>query len=64
MLLPGAPSSDHKLWSFNNVHISMHLSGRAQEKMFQRSADRFLDNLDKYLRNEPVKPVFNPRLGY
>jgi len=56
--------SDHKLWSFNNVHISMHLSGRAQEKMFQRSADRFLDNLDKYLRNEPVKPVFNPRLGY
>jgi hypothetical protein len=42
----------------------MHLSGRAQDKMFLRSGDRFLDNLSKYLRGEPVAPVFDPRLGY
>ena len=56
--------ADHPLWSLGNAHISMHLSGRAQDKMFLRSGDRFLANLDKYLRGEPVAPVFDPRLGY
>jgi phosphoglycerate dehydrogenase-like enzyme len=56
--------ADDPLWSLPNAHISMHLSGRAQEKMFIRSGERFLDNLGKYLRGEPVAPVFDPRLGY
>lgn len=56
--------NDHPLWSLPNAHITMHLSGRAQNKMFTRSGDRFLDNLGKYLRGEPVAPVFDPRLGY
>lgn len=56
--------ADHPMWSLDNAHISMHLSGRAQSKMFQRSGDRFLENLRKYLRGEPVAPVFDPRLGY
>lgn len=56
--------ADHPLWSLPNAHISMHLSGRAQDKMFIRSGERFLDNLGKYLRGEPVAPVFDPRLGY
>jgi phosphoglycerate dehydrogenase-like enzyme len=56
--------ADHPLWSLPNAHISMHLSGQAQDKMFVRSADRFLENLGKYLRGEPVAPVFDPRLGY
>ncbi|MEL7217573.1 MAG: D-2-hydroxyacid dehydrogenase [Pseudomonadota bacterium] len=56
--------ADHKLWSLDNAHISMHLSGRAQDKMFIRSAERFLDNLDKYLRGEPVAPIFDPVRGY
>ncbi len=55
---------DHPLWSLPNAHVTMHLSGRAQDKMFLRSGDRFLDNLSKYLRGEPVAPVFDPRLGY
>jgi hypothetical protein len=32
--------------------------------MFQRSGERFLANLGKYLRGKPVGPVFDPRLGY
>jgi phosphoglycerate dehydrogenase-like enzyme len=56
--------ADHPLWGLDNAHITMHLSGRAQDKMFIRSADRFLDNLARYLRGEPVAPVFDPRLGY
>jgi phosphoglycerate dehydrogenase-like enzyme len=56
--------SDHELWSLDNAHVTMHLSGRAQDKMFVRSAERFLENLEKYLAGEPVAPVFDPRLGY
>lgn len=56
--------ADHALWTLDNAHISMHLSGRAQNQMFIRAGDRFLDNLARYLRGEPVAPVFDPRLGY
>lgn len=56
--------ADDPLWALDNAHITMHLSGRAQDKMFTRSADRFLDNLDNYLRGEPVAPVFDPARGY
>jgi phosphoglycerate dehydrogenase-like enzyme len=56
--------ADHPLWSLDNAHVTMHLSGRAQAKMFQRSGERFLANLGRYLRGEPVAPVFDPTLGY
>ncbi|WP_108787941.1 NAD(P)-dependent oxidoreductase [Erythrobacter sp. Alg231-14] len=55
---------DHPLWALDNAHISMHLSGRAQDQMFYRSAARFLENLEKYRKGEPVEPVFDPTLGY
>lgn len=56
--------ADDVLWTLPNAHISMHLSGRAQDKMFIRSGERFVDNLARYLRGEPIAPVFDPRLGY
>ena len=56
--------ADHPLWALPDAHVTMHLSGRAQDKMFLRSGDRFLDNLGKYLRGEAIGPVFDPRLGY
>ena len=55
---------DHPLWSLENAHVTMHLSGRAQDKMFQRSADRFIENLALWERGEEVKPRFDPKLGY
>ncbi|NJM50977.1 MAG: D-2-hydroxyacid dehydrogenase [Sphingomonadales bacterium] len=54
----------HPLWDTPNAHISMHLSGRAQTLMFQRSADRFLANLARYKAGEPLEPVVNLDLGY
>ncbi|MDJ0978815.1 MAG: D-2-hydroxyacid dehydrogenase [Erythrobacter sp.] len=56
--------AEHPLWGLDNAHITMHLSGRAQDKMFIRSAERFLDNLQKYRRGEPVSPIFDPARGY
>lgn len=56
--------SEHPLWSLGNAHISMHLSGRAQDKMFVRSAERFLCNLAKYQRGEPLDFAVDLTLGY
>ncbi len=55
---------EHPLWRTENVHISMHLSGRAQTQMFQRSAARFLENLKHFQNGEPVSPIVNLELGY
>jgi phosphoglycerate dehydrogenase-like enzyme len=56
--------ADHPLWTLDNAHVSMHLSGRAQDKMFIRSATRFLENLERYRKGEPLSPLVNLDLGY
>jgi phosphoglycerate dehydrogenase-like enzyme len=58
-LPPGDP-----LWGLPNAHVTMHLSGRAQDKMFIRSAQRFLDNLNRFRAGEPLQPLVNLDLGY
>lgn len=55
---------EHRLWSEPNAHVSMHLSGRSQTRMFERAASRFLENLDRYHRGEPVEPRVDLSLGY
>ncbi|MBD3730413.1 MAG: D-2-hydroxyacid dehydrogenase [Sphingomonadales bacterium] len=56
--------ADHVLWSLPNAHITMHLSGRAQASMFRRAAQRFVENLHRYVAGEPVAPQLDPRRGY
>ncbi|EJL29012.1 D-2-hydroxyacid dehydrogenase [Novosphingobium sp. AP12] len=56
--------ADHPLWSRNNVHISMHLSGRAQDALFARGSARFLDNLGRYLRGEELAHKVDLSAGY
>jgi len=54
----------HPLWRVPNAHVTMHLSGRAQDRMFARAVDRFLANLDRWHRGEPVAPTVDLTLGY
>jgi len=56
--------ADDILWSLPNAHVTMHLSGRAQDKMFVRSAQRFLENLARWERGEAVTPQVDLTLGY
>lgn len=56
--------ADHPLWTLDNAHVSMHLSGRAQDKMFFRSATRFFENLHRYRKGEKLEPLVNLDLGY
>ena len=55
---------DHPLWTLPNAHLTMHLSGRAQDKMFVPSAERFLANLDRWHRGEPLQNVVDLARGY
>jgi phosphoglycerate dehydrogenase-like enzyme len=56
--------ADHVLWTLDNAHVTMHLSGRAQDKMFVRSATRFFENLERYRKGEALTPLVNLDLGY
>ena len=56
--------SDHPLWELENCHISMHLSGRSQSKLYRRSAERFLENLERYGRGEPLEHRVDLARGY
>ncbi len=56
--------AEHPLWSLENVHISMHLSGKAQDKMLIRSTERFIKNIHRYLASEPVEPRMDLTQGY
>lgn len=64
VVTPEPLPADHPLWNIDNAHISMHLSGRAQTKMFIRSAERFLSNLDRWKKGETLMPQVNLALGY
>ncbi len=55
---------DHPLWTLDNAQITMHLSGNAQTLMFQRSAQRFLANLERYHNGEPLEPLVDYAAGY
>ena len=56
--------ADHPLWSEPNAHVTMHLSGRAQTAMFRRSGARFLDNLARFGRGEPLAHQVDLVRGY
>ena len=56
--------ADHPLWMIDTAHVTMHLSGQAQDKMFPRAIERFVDNLGRYLRGEPLTHRVDLTLGY
>lgn len=56
--------TDDLLWALDNAQVTMHLSGKAQDRMFARSAQRFLENLERYGRGEPLEPRVDYALGY
>ncbi len=56
--------ADHVLWSLDNAHITMHLSGRSQDRMFERAARRFLDNLARYRAGAALQYQVDLSAGY
>lgn len=56
--------ADDPLWDVDNALITMHLSGRAQTRMYQRAAKLFLDNIARYRSGEPLINEVDLDLGY
>lgn len=54
---------DHPLWTTPNVILTPHTSGFRQGH-WDEVIDLFGDNLDRFLRNEPLKFRIEPELGY
>lgn len=55
---------DHPLWDAPNCMITMHLSGQAQTRMFERAAARFVENLKRYQAGEKMIAVADFDRGY
>ena len=55
---------EHPLWTLDTAQITMHLSGHAQTLMFQRAAQRFLANLDRFHAGAPLAPAVDYAAGY
>jgi phosphoglycerate dehydrogenase-like enzyme len=56
--------ADHVLWTLPNAHVTMHLSGQAQNKMFQRGVARFLGNIPRFQAGERLEAQVDLALGY
>lgn len=56
------PEASH-LWSMPNVVMSPHTAGASQFRA-QRNMDRFVSNLERMIKDEPLEGVIDKALGY
>ena len=55
---------DHPLWSLDNAHITMHLSGIPTLASQARAAERFLRNCERFRAGEPLEAQVDLARGY
>ncbi len=56
--------ADHKLWSLENAHITMHLCGIPNEASRARAAQRFLDNCERFRTGQALEAQVDLVRGY
>lgn len=54
----------HALWSLDNAHITMHLSGIPTPASQARAAERFLRNCERFRAGEPLEAEVDLARGY
>jgi phosphoglycerate dehydrogenase-like enzyme len=55
---------DNPLWSLDNAHITMHLSGIPTKASLRRAAERFARDCEAFRKGEPLEAQVDLRLGY
>lgn len=55
---------DHPLWSLDNAHITMHLSGIPTPASLARAAERFARNCERFRSGEPLVAQVDLAKGY
>jgi len=56
--------AEHPLWSLDNAHITMHLSGIPTPASQARAAERFLRNCERFRAGEPLESQVDLARGY
>ncbi|WAT19297.1 D-2-hydroxyacid dehydrogenase [Aurantiacibacter sp. MUD11] len=64
LTLPEPLPPEHGLWSLENAHVTMHLSGIPNEASRQRAAQRFLDNCERFRTGQPLEAEVDLVRGY
>jgi phosphoglycerate dehydrogenase-like enzyme len=54
----------HELWSLDNAHITMHLSGIPTPASLRRAAERFARNCERFRKGEPLEARVDLARGY
>ncbi len=55
--------ADHPLWKAPNLFITPHVSGFSP-KYKERAGEMFIENLKRYLHDEPLMNLYNPERHY
>ncbi|MDG2276882.1 MAG: D-2-hydroxyacid dehydrogenase [Pseudomonadales bacterium] len=55
--------ADSELWRLSNVVMTPHTAGASQFRA-GRNMDRFIENLAKFVNNEPLEGIIDKTLGY
>jgi phosphoglycerate dehydrogenase-like enzyme len=55
---------DHPLWSLDNAHVTMHLSGIPTAASQARAAERFLRNCERFRLGQPLEAQVDLTRGY
>ena len=55
---------DHPLWSLDNAHVTMHLSGIPTPASQARAAERFLRNCERFRAGQPLEAAVDLERGY
>lgn len=55
--------ADHPFWTLPNLVLTPHISGYTPQ-YFDKMLALFEENLDRYLRGQPLRNVVDKRLGY
>ena len=60
---PEPPAKDDPIWTAPNALLTSH-SSAVSDRLRERAADLFLDNLDRYRKGEPLRNRVDLELGY
>jgi phosphoglycerate dehydrogenase-like enzyme len=61
---PEPAPPDDPIWGVPNLIVTMHMSGNAQTRMWERAAALFLENLERYRAGQPLRNVADLDAGY
>ena len=64
LTMPEPLPPDHRLWDLDNAHVTMHLSGYPSHASRARSAERFLDNCERFRNGKPLEGQVDLLRGY